>query len=145
MNHPNIINAFKNARTRNEDSIYMVFQRNNMYYTNTYIIMAGTEEKIKKIISTLYNDTTEYKKENLRGDHDSLDDTPFDTWCGGKCVNDIKGYIHECPDENNLSCCSHWEHFEYASEVELNKRVEAIPKEPCYYNHRTMIDYRLIL
>jgi hypothetical protein len=143
MDHPSIVSAFQNAYKRNKNTIHMVFKRTNIFYKNTYIILSGTSEKIKQIIDILYHDVQEYKKENSRGDHDQLDDTPFDTWCGRKCVNISKGIISECPTANNVSCCSHWEHFEYASEQELNDRVENISTEYSYYNLRSIIDYRL--
>ena len=95
MNHQSIVTAFKNASRRGSTNIYLVYKRENQFYKDTYCILTGNRSDVNKAIINTYKEAAEEKRDNARGDHNNLLDTPFDTWCCGAC---ICNNIQRCDD-----------------------------------------------
>jgi hypothetical protein len=120
MNHPSIVNAFKNALERESTKIYMSFKRENLFYKDSYYILIGNRTEVEEAITKLYKEVEEEKREFWRADHIDGLDTPFDTWCSGACIC----YNIQCGAD--VKCGSHWTHDEHNSLEELNAYISNI-------------------
>jgi hypothetical protein len=120
MNHPSIVNAFKNAFERKSDKIYMSFKRENLFYKDTYYILIGDRSQVECAIKKLYREVEEEKRDFYRADNNNVLDTPFDTWCDGGCIC----YNIQCGAD--LKCGTHWTHDEHANLEELNMYISNI-------------------
>ena len=128
MNHPSIVAAFKHAEERNTDKIFLTFKRDSIFYKDSYLILNGDKEYVKKAIENAYYDVNEERYSSPRADHIALLDTPFDTWCCGAC---ICNNIQRCTGDQRIKCGSQWTHIEHATEEEQVEYINNI--KPGYY------------
>jgi hypothetical protein len=128
MDHPSIVTAFKNAKERNMDKIFLTFKRESILYKDSYLILKGNKDYVRQAIENEYYNVNEERYSGIRSDHINLLDTPFDTWCCGACICDN---IQRCADGQRLKCGSQWTHIEHASEEEQMEFINNIT--PGYY------------
>lgn len=123
MDHPTILSAFANAAARQEDKIYLIFKRNDLFYKDTYLVIKGTKQEVEKAIANAYFDVNEERYTAPRADHIDLLDTPFDSWCCGACICDN---IQRCTGDQRIKCGSQWKHIEHGSEKEQQEYINTI-------------------
>ena len=132
MDHPSIVTAFANAKQRTakgeEPIIYISFKRPNIFYKDTYCILKGTWAEVAVAVENAYMEVNEAKQEKyfVRGDHNNLLDTPFDTWCCGECkLFSCQGKT-KCDDNTTLKCGSNWISTEHESNAALDTYIRQI-------------------
>jgi hypothetical protein len=132
MEHPSIITAFANAKQRTaagqEPSIYISFKRLNIFYKDTYCILTGTWAEVCVAVEHAYMKVNEEKQEEyfVRGDHNNLLDTPFDTWCSGECKLFSCQDKLKCDDTTLVKCGSNWLTTEHDSKAALDTYIQQI-------------------
>ena len=160
MDHPIIVNAFANAKTRvssekEEEApiIYMSFKRTGVFYKDTYWILTGTWNQVDTAIQKAYKAISGEKQDEHfeRGDHNTLLDTPFDTWCCGECkflncddktVCGLKTVCEceceektACDEKTKVKCGSHWVPTEHNSMDDLKAYIDSIHRRESYRNY----------
>ena len=138
MDHPFIVNAFANAKQRTAEGqapiVYLSFKRSGIFYKDTYCILTGTWAEVVVAIENAYTEVNKAKQEEhfCRGDHNNLLDTPFDTWCSGKCKRfscddqtQCDGQT-QCDDQTHIKCGSNWLCTEHDSKTELEEYLNNI-------------------
>ena len=129
MEHPVLIKAFEAAQLRATDrgQIFMLCKRANIFYKDTYYVVTGDDKTVAEAIKKLATATDDEKTNHPRADHIDLLDTPFDTWCSGACVNEIK----PCDADTAIKCASVWHNTTFNNTEELNHYIQNI--KPGYY------------
>lgn len=143
MDHPIIVNAFANAKQRasteeeQEPIIYMSFKRTGVFYKDTYCILTGTWSQVDTAIQNAYRAINAEKEEEdfERGDHNTLLDTPFETWCCGECKFLNCDDKTVCDERTKVKCGSHWVPTEHKSIDDLKAYIDSIHRCESYRNY----------
>lgn len=93
--------------------IHMICERKDIFYKDTYLVFEGTDANFIIAMQKLQNEIDD--DIGSRGDHDHLDDTPYNAYF-------------------NREQLSRWTIHIYQSSYELNARVLEIPSDVHYYN-----------